>query len=191
MFDLQTTGSISKPDAAATSARDGGSLTPHPPAAHHAAGASAVRLELGADQRLWLRRGSDVVSVRPVRCFPWSSPDELISLRDADENEQLLVVRAADLDPASAEALARAMLASGFVLRVEAVLSIEVDYEVRSWRIRTSHGSRTFQTRLDEWPWPAPGGGHLLRDLAGDVYYLPALDTLDAATRRLLWAYVG
>ena len=152
---------------------------------------SCPRLWLGPGQRLWLNHDGRSVSVRPVRCFPWSAPGELVSLRDGDEQEQYLVESLAELDPSSREALASAMLSAGFVLEVDALLSIEEDYEVRIWRARTRHGLRTFQTRLDEWPWAAPDGGHLIRDLCGDLFRLPPVEQLDEKSRHCLWAYVG
>jgi len=150
-----------------------------------------VRLRLGPDQRLWLERGLGAIRVRPVRCFPWSAPGELVSLRDDDGHEQHLVQQVQELDSASANALLRAMRSAGFVLDVHTIESIEEDYEVRIWRTHTRHGKRTFQTKLDEWPWPSPDGGHLLRDLSGDLFRLPPLESLDEKTRRWLWAYVG
>jgi hypothetical protein len=148
-------------------------------------------LHLDAALCLWLTRGDLRVRVRPVRCFPWSSPAELISLRDENDREELLVERPSDLDPTSARALQTALLAAGFVLDIERVDSIEEDYEMRIWHTETRHGKRTFQTKLDEWPWASPDGGHLVRDLAGDLFRLPPLETLDEKTRRQLWAYVG
>ena len=152
---------------------------------------SSPRLWLGPGQRLWLKHEGRSQSVRPVRCFPWSAPGELVSLRDGAELEQYLVESLEDLDPASREALTSALLSAGFVLEVDAILSIEEDYEVRIWRAHTRHGLRTFQTRLDEWPWAAPDGGHLIRDLCGDLFRLPPVEQLDEKSRHCLWAYVG
>jgi Domain of unknown function (DUF1854) len=152
---------------------------------------SSPRLFLGAGQRLWLEHAGKTVSVQPVRCFPWSAPGELVSLRDAEEQEHYLVEALGELDPASREALSSAMQSAGFVLEVEAILSVEEDYEVRVWRARTRHGLRTFQTRLDEWPWVAPDGGYLIRDLCGDLFRLPPVEQLDEKSRHWLWAYVG
>jgi hypothetical protein len=162
-----------------------------PPIAVAPLPAAAPRLRLGLDQRLWLDRGGQSVRVKPVRCFPWSSPLGLVSLRDDAEREQLLVNDPADLDPSSAEALELALRGPSFVLDVDALEAIEEDYEVRVWRTHTRQGPRTFQTRLDEWPWPSPGGGHLVRDLAGDLIHLPPLEQLDAKSRHLLWPYVA
>jgi hypothetical protein len=149
------------------------------------------RLWLGAGSRLWLEYGSERLPVHPVRCFPWSAPGTLVSLRDDDERELFLVETLDALDATSAGVLREAMQSAGFVLVVDSIDAIEEDYEVRVWRTQTRHGKRTFQTRLDEWPWEAPDGGYLIRDLGGDLFRLPPLDTLDPKSRRLLWAYVG
>ncbi len=161
------------------------------PPATRAAAAGSVRLRLDAASRLWLERGDHRVRVKPLRCFPWSAPGELVSLRDEEDREALLVQRPDDLDPASAAALGAALLGTGFVLEVERVDSIEEDYEMRIWHTVTRQGKRTFQTKLDEWPWASPDGGHLVRDLAGDLFRLPPLETLDERSRKWLWAYVG
>src|SRR6187549_2080883 len=76
------------------------------------------RLELDAALRLWLSHGERRVHVRPLRCFPWSSPGELVSLRDERDREELLVERLGDLDADSARALASALRGTGFVLEV-------------------------------------------------------------------------
>src|SRR5688500_12114023 len=88
--------------------------TPNAPATPDA----PTRLRLSEDRRLWLEQGGSSVRVQPVRCFPWSSPTELVSLRDENEREQLLVQKLADLDSDSAGALQTAMQGVGFVLEV-------------------------------------------------------------------------
>jgi hypothetical protein len=157
----------------------------------HALGSARPRLWLGAGNQLWLELGGKTVAVRPVHCFPWSAPGELVSLRDSEDSEHYLVEQLEGLDTASAAALRLATESAGFVLEIEAILGIEEDYEVRVWRARTRHGTRTFQTKLDEWPWAAPDGGYLLRDLCGDLFHVPRVETLDAVSQKWLWAYVG
>ena len=161
------------------------------PAPRPASVVPSARLSLDAAHRLWLTLAGKAVQVKPVRCFPWSSPLELVSLRDAQDEEHLLVSTLSELDAASADALKAALLGVGFVLEVQSIDSIEEDYEVRVWHTQTRQGKRTFQTKLDEWPWASPDGGHLVRDLSGDLFRLPPVETLDAKTRERLWAYVG
>jgi hypothetical protein len=150
-----------------------------------------ARLCLDAALRLWLVRDGTRVRVKPVRCFPWSAPGELVSLRNEQDGEELLVTSLSELDAEGARALAVALDGAGFVLEVERIDSIEEDYEMRIWRAETRHGKRTFQTKLDEWPWATPDGGHLVRDLAGDLFRIPPLETLDEKSQKWLWAYVG
>ncbi|HEY6222446.1 MAG TPA: DUF1854 domain-containing protein [Gemmatimonadales bacterium] len=149
-----------------------------------------LRLARRADGQLWASRGEEERAVRVRRAFPWSEPGRFISLRDAADREFALVAEPRALDAESRAALEAALAAAGFVFAVTAVEAIEEEVEIRSWRVATRQGPRTFQTRLDEWPRAIPGGGLLIRDVAGDLYQIEDLAVLDARSRELLWAYV-
>ena len=151
-----------------------------------------VQLSLArrADGQLWPTRGDDACAVRVRRAFPWSEPARFISLRDAADREFAMVTEPESVDADSRAALQSALAAVGFVFVVTAVSAIEEEVEIRSWRVQTVQGARAFQTRLDEWPRPLPGGGLLIRDVAGDLYRIDDLAALDAKSRELLWAYV-
>lgn len=151
---------------------------------------TALRLARRADGQLWATRGEEQHAVRVRRAFPWSEPGRFISLRDAADREFALVAEPLALDAESREVLEAALEAVGFVFVVTAVTQIEEEVEIRTWRVATRQGARTFQTRLDEWPHPLPGGGLLIRDVAGDLYRIDDLAALDAKSRELLWAYV-
>ena len=150
----------------------------------------ALALERRPDGRLWLSLGSRSEPVRPVRCFPWTAPDQHVSLRDDDDTELAYVATPAELDAESRRALSQALEDAGLVLRITAVEEIEEDYEIRCWKVQTRQGPRTFQTRLETWPRPVPGGGLLVEDVAGDLFWIPEPETLDARSRKLLWAYI-
>ena len=143
-----------------------------------------------ADGQLWAARGDEECAVRVRRAFPWSEPGRFISLRDAEDREIALVAEPQALDAASRHALEAALAAAGFVFAVTAVTEIEEEVEIRTWRVVTRQGARTFQTRLDDWPHALPGGGLLIRDVAGDLYQIEDLAALDERSRELLWAYV-
>ena len=149
-----------------------------------------LAVERGADGRLWASQGDSAVPVRLVRCFPWTAPTQLLSLRDEDDTEVVLVRRLDELDDASRSVLAGALVEAGFVLEVTAIEEIEEDFEVRRWSVRTRQGSRRFQTALDAWPRPAPAGGMLVEDVAGDLYRVPPPAELDPKSRKLAWAFV-
>lgn len=149
-----------------------------------------LTLERRADGRLWATQDGEARPVLVQRCFPWSEPGRYVSLRDDQENEVALVADPAELDAPSREALAWALADAGFVFEVTGVLEIDEEVEIRHWRVSTRQGERRFQTRLDDWPLQLPGGGLLIRDVAGDLYRLADPGTLDRTSRALLWAFV-
>lgn len=151
---------------------------------------SEVRLERRVDGQVWaLLPNGQARPVRLYRCFPWSEPGRFVSLRDDDDREVAMVTDPAELDPRSRDVLEGALAEAGFVLQVTAVRSVEDEVEIRVWKVETRQGSRTFQTRLDDWPREVPGGGLLIRDVAGDLYHVADPEALDPTSRALLWAY--
>jgi hypothetical protein len=156
----------------------------------HPTEALAVRLERRADGQLWATRGEHAEVVTALRCFPWSAPGRFISLRDLEEAEFALIHDPGSLDPASRAVLEQALVEAGFVLEVTEILEIEEEIEIRTWKVQTAQGARSFQMPRDEWPRELPGGGLLLRDVAGDLFHIPRPDALDADSQRRLWAFV-
>ena len=144
----------------------------------------------GADGRLRVEVGGRATSVVVRRCFPWSEPAKFISLRDDENIEIVLVEDPGTLDEQSRLVLEQALAAAGFVLEVTRVHSVDEEIEIRHWKVETRQGERTFQTRLDDWPRILPGGGVLIRDVAGDLYHVPAPEQLDRKSRELMYAFV-
>ncbi len=151
---------------------------------------TGLQVERRVDGRLWASRDGEAVPVRLVRCFPWSSPARMLSLRDHEDEEVALVSELSDLDDASREALAEALVEAGFVLDVVEVLEIEEDVEIRRWKVRTRQGLRSFQTALDTWPREAPTGGLLIEDVAGDLFRIPPPDELDPKSQKKVWPFI-
>jgi hypothetical protein len=152
---------------------------------------AALRLERRRDGQLWAVRGEEAQPVRVRRLFPWSEADDLVSLRDPSNREFAVVGPDADLDSASADLLKEATVAASFVFEITRVVDVDEEVELRVWNVDTHQGPRTFQTRRDDWPREVPGGGFLIRDVAGDLYVVPAPEALDRASRDILWAFVG
>jgi hypothetical protein len=147
-----------------------------------------LRLERRADGQLHARTDGESRAVWVRRCFPWTAPSRFVSLRDAEEAEVALVRDLDELEPESRRALEGALVEAGFVLEVDGVLAVEDEIEIRTFHVRTRQGPRRFQTLRDEWPRPLPGGGILLRDVAGDLYVVRDPDALDRRSRERLWA---
>lgn len=153
--------------------------------------AADLRLERRPDGRLWALRDGEERPVSARRLFPWSREGEHISLR-VPENEEFTLLRAAEgLSRSSRHALGDALALAGFVFEVTRVLAVKEEIEIRVWRVRTRQGTRAFQTRIDEWPREVPGGGMLIRDVAGDLYHVPEPRALDRASQELLWAFAN
>jgi len=151
---------------------------------------TALMLQNNGDGRLNALLGERTVAVKLRQCFPWSEPTRHISLRDSDDKEVALVDDPSALDEDSRQALELALAEAGFVLEVTRVLEIEEEIEIRQWTVETRQGNRSFQTHLDDWPRVLPGGGLLIRDVAGDLYRLADPQKLDKKSRALLWAFV-
>jgi hypothetical protein len=157
---------------------------------HPAAPGRHLTLARKSDGRLWAERDGHARAVSVRRCFPWSEPGRYVSLRDDEDEEFALVADLADLDAGSREVLEGALAEAGFVFVVTAIRDVDEEIEIRVWQVDTAQGPRRFQTRLDDWPRELPGGGVLIRDVAGDLYLVPQPQALDRRSRRLLWAFV-
>lgn len=147
-------------------------------------------LERGPDGQLRVTLDGRSRNVRVARCFPWSARTRFVSLRDDERREVLLVDDPASLDRLSRETLENALIEADFVLEIERILGIDEEIEIRCWQVLTSQGRRRFQTRRDEWPRVVPGGGVLVRDVAGDLYVIRDPSALDAASRGKLGVFV-
>jgi hypothetical protein len=149
-----------------------------------------LKLEKRADGQLWAIRNGREQAVRVHRCFPWSEPGRFLSLRDADNEEFALVASIETLEPDSRRVLEAAVAEAGFVLQVVRIVDVDEEVEIRTWKVETRQGHRTFQTKLDDWPMSVPGGGIVIRDVAGDLYHVSDPAGMDSASRKWLWAFV-
>lgn len=153
-------------------------------------GKERLKLERRADGQLWADLNGEERAVRVHRCFPWSEPGRFLSLRDRQNEEFALVPDVRELEVDSRDALEDALLEAGFVLEVTGISDVEEEVEIRTWKVQTRQGSRTFQTKLDDWPTELPGGGIVIRDVAGDLYHVVNPGALDDKSQKWLWAFV-
>ena len=149
-----------------------------------------LKLERRADGQVWVCRRGVETPVRVQRCFPWSEPTAYLSLRDGDDEEVALIAEPALLDASSRRVLEDALVEAGFVFEVTAIEEVDEEVEIRTWKVQTRQGPRTFQTKLDDWPHEVPGGGVVIRDVAGDLYHVVRPAEMDARSRKWLWAFV-
>lgn len=141
-------------------------------------------------QVLLFREGHDAVEdVRIARCFPWSLPEEYISIRDAKGKEVVLLRSLDDLDPASRTLALDELREKVFNPRITAVLDFKDEFGITSIRAKTDRGEVTFQIRSrDDIRMLGPARA-LFRDADGNTYELPDFDQLDPASRQKLSRY--
>jgi len=147
-------------------------------------------LRRDADGRLTALKDDQWIAVKMRPCFPWSLPEQFLSLRDHDNNEIALVEKADDLDAESRTALEAALEEAAFAFTIVDVEKVEKDFELRNWYVTTQAGPRRFTTKLEDWPQQKPDGSFVITDLAGDLYVVRDVAQLPAKAQKILWAYV-
>lgn len=150
-----------------------------------------IKLTIQKDGNLLLDDGHQHRTAFAVRCFPWTAPNQFISLRDDSNQELAFIENVEQLSPASMQALNKALHTVSFVIRVVVVLSIDSEFEIRQWRVKTPQGEHVFQTKMDEWPRLMHDGGLLVNDVSGNVIKIDDPKTMDAKSRRCLWPYLA
>ena len=154
-------------------------------------GEEALRIERRDDGRVFLTRdGGAPVPVQVRRSFPWSSPDQFVSLCDDSDHELALIASLDELDAESRLALEEALAPSRFVLDVVGVREIELEFEIRRWEVDTVQGAYVFQTKHEEWPVAMDDGSMLIRDIEGNLFRIADAKEMDARSRKLLWAFL-
>ncbi|NIA14305.1 MAG: DUF1854 domain-containing protein [Nitrospiraceae bacterium] len=151
-----------------------------------------ARIQVGrdADGQFRARWDGHSAVVRVTRCFPWTDAGRHISLRDDDDDEVALVTQLDELDDESRTMVERALAEAAFVLEITRVDALDEEFEIRQWKVQTKQGARTFQTRRDEWPRRVGDHGLLVREVAGDLFYIDNPEALDSASRRLLSVFL-
>lgn len=160
------------------------------PAAEAPVDLGPPRLERRVDGQVWLvREGQPDVAVRVAQPFPWTAPDQYISLINHDDHEELLIEAAEGLDDASRQVLREAIEEASFLLEITEIKSIETEFEIRIWTVVTRQGTYKFQIKHDHWPEPLKRGGLVIEDIDGNLFFIRDPQALDPRSQRLLWAY--
>jgi hypothetical protein len=146
-------------------------------------------INLSRSGQLQVISGGKTTAVRVQPCFPLSQPGRVLSIHDCEGKEVDMVENPADLDAPARAALETALADAAFTIKVTAIESIENDIDLRIWKVMTTAGSRTFETRLGSWPRKLEDSGVLIQDVAEDLYHIEDVNDLDDKSRQLLWAF--
>jgi len=148
-----------------------------------------------ADGRLVLRResGNGETAETPVQlacCFPWTHPQEFISLRDDKGREQKLIENLQQLDTPTRELIEDELAERNFMPRITGIEAITDEIELFHWKVIANAGPRNFLTRRSDHPRKLANGDVLIKDVSNDLYLIPNPKGLDAKSLKLLWVYL-
>ena len=135
------------------------------------------------------RDGMVHVGVEPVRSFPISDPDRLISLLGSEGHELACIADLAALPADMAELIRQELADREFLPRIERVVRVKTSQEPHEWEVITDRGPVRFLLRDDDIRRLGPTRAILL-DMHGVRFYIPDSRQLDAKSRRILSQYL-
>ena len=147
-------------------------------------------LVLESDGDLLLLKNGEKIKVNIKPCFPWSTPGQYFSLVDKEGEEVEFVSNSNNLDEYSKQAIEQSLAEAGFCFVIEKIVKIEEEFELRRWWVETAQGERQFQTKLLDWPREIEGGGLLIQDVHGDLFYIKDPAKLPMPGREKLSAFI-
>jgi hypothetical protein len=155
-----------------------------------------IRLYLKENNQLYLlilehQKKEREVEVDIKKCFPWSHHDRFLSLRNKDDEEVYLLEDINQLDDSSKEHLIKFLSQSDFMMKITDILSIEEEVELRNYKVVTTSGARSIQTKLDDWPQILKNGSVIIQDLCGDTFVIMNILKLKASAQKLIKTYVS
>ncbi len=144
--------------------------------------------ELQTDEqgRLVLKRPDkdDVADVRVRRAFPWSQPNQFVSIRDAEGKELLLIEDLNEVPAAQREAIQDWLGSTSFIPRITQVEKIDLRFGYQQWKVTTDRGAAEFRVQEREDIRFLPDGRFRVKDADGNVYEMLPLNQLDEHSRR-------
>lgn len=150
--------------------------------------ADSFDLRIDGKTRLMLVRPGqpDVEDVRVRRAFPWSMPDQYVSIRGKDGKELLMIEDVRKLPAELQERVRQAIRISTFIPRIVKILSLEMQFGHQEWVVETDRGRVGFRVQEREDIKTQADGRMSVKDADGNVYELPTEEQLDALSRKLL-----
>jgi uncharacterized protein DUF1854 len=141
-------------------------------------------------KKLVLRRAGedDVTDIRIRRSFPWSKPNEFVSIRSADGKELLLIDDVGALDPDIRGQIERWLAIHSFIPRITRIEDVDVRFGYQQWKVQTDRGRADFRVQEREDIRFLQDGRFTIKDADGNVYEMTRLDQLDPHSRRALEA---
>lgn len=151
-----------------------------------------IRLSLDAFSRLviTLPDGEEVIDVYPVRCFPFSAPQEHIAICDNNGREVFHVAHIDGLQPAARTLLISELARREFVPKIDRIISILPESEPSEWHVETDRGEVRFVLQNEDGVRRLDLHGVLITDKHTVRYHVPEIRSLDSRSQKLLQRYL-
>ncbi|MCZ8512198.1 DUF1854 domain-containing protein [Paenibacillus filicis] len=130
-------------------------------------------------------RGIDYNEVHLYRCYPFSKPDEYISIRKPGGEEIGIMRRLEDLESTSRQEARRELNLRYLIPRITHIEKIVQNPALWIWKVDTTLGAMTLALRNlhEHLQSPAPGR-YLISDIEGRRCEIPNIDELDPHSRK-------
>jgi hypothetical protein len=140
--------------------------------------------------KLILRRPDqeDVMDVRLRRAFPWSKKSELVSVRNSEGKELLMIESLADLDAPLRTKVEKWLDEHSFIPKITRIHQVDVRFGYQMWNVETDRGPAEFRVQEREDIRFLNDGRFSVKDADGNVYELTSLEKLDDQSRRAVEA---
>jgi hypothetical protein len=137
-----------------------------------------------------LANGQSHSGVVPVRAFPFSAPEQWISLCDENGHEVICLTDVAELDRKARDQLAAELARREFIPRIQRVLRVVAGGAASQWFVNTDRGDTSFELPSEDNIRHMGSDGALLIDRHGIRYRIISVPQLDAHSRRILRRYL-
>lgn len=127
-----------------------------------------------------------VTDVRVARCFPWSLPEAMISIRDKDGKELVLLETLEGLPEPTRRIIEEELRDKVFAPRITKILSYEDRFGITTIKAQTDRGEVTFQLRHSDDVRTLSPIRAVFKDVDGNMYELPDIRALDDESRKHL-----
>ena len=138
-------------------------------------------------------RGTVHHRVAVHRCFPFSAPDEYISIRQSDENGQEigLILRLGDWDQDTQAMLREQLELRYFSPRITRIRHIKEEYGYAYWDVGTDRGDCRFVVRMGSGTVnPIGNGRYMITDIDGNRFEIPNLQALSPQEMKKLDMFI-
>ncbi len=134
--------------------------------------------------------GERTIGVTPVRCFPFTSPNEWISLCDERGRELYLLATLDSLSDSQRKLLEQDLASRELIPQIRKIHSVSPGSEPTQWKVATDRGETSFTLPNEDAIRRLGEHGALINDDHGVRYRILDTRTLDAASRRILNQYL-